>query len=302
MRILSDVDIDRVPIAPLVAAVRAQIIADVNGEAVAPPRHIVSFAQGGLVFTIGGDRQIAGFRAYQTFAKPGHPADDQIIAAWDQDTGEMLGLAVGNKLGALRTGVIGAVAADVLAPAAARSLAVLGTGRQAETQLLAVSSIRDFADIRIYGRRPDAATAFAAKLSARIDRPVVAFTEARGAVEGADVVILATTSEAPIVEPAWVAPHAYVATLGPKSQDAHELPLELAARAKIIATDSPQQIAGMGDSHMLAGHESYKRIKHLGALAAGDAPRSDGPALFLSIGLAGTEVACLAAALAQLPA
>jgi hypothetical protein len=67
----------------------------------------------------------------------------------------------------------------------------------------------------------------------------------------------------------------------------------------LIATDSPQQIAAMGDTHMLAGHEAHRRIRHLGALASGfDADANRGLTLFLSIGLAGTEVACLAAALA----
>jgi hypothetical protein len=80
-------------------------------------------------------------------------------------------------------------------------------------------------------------------------------------------------------------------------RDGHELPLEIAARAKTIATDSLQQIKSMGDKHMLAGHEAYDRIRPLGEFAEKPV---EGPALFLSIGLAGTEVACLAAALQQI--
>jgi ornithine cyclodeaminase len=300
MRILSDADIDRLPLPPLVAAVRAHIIADAKGETVAPPRHFVHFGEGDLVFTIGGDSRIAGFRAYQTFAKPGHPADDQVIAAWDQATGEMLGLAVGNRLGALRTGVIGAVAVDVMASHRATILAVLGTGRQAETQLLAVATMRDFDEIRVFGRREAALHEFTARLSEKLGRPIAGMRDAHTAVDGADVVILATTSETPIIEPDWIAAGAHVTTLGPKSAGAHELPIELAARAAAIATDSPQQIAAMGKSHMLAGHEPYGRIQHLGALAGRfDPDAGRGMTLFLSIGLAGTEVACLAAALGE---
>jgi ornithine cyclodeaminase/alanine dehydrogenase-like protein (mu-crystallin family) len=301
MRILTDADIERVPLAPLLAAVRAHLAADAASEAVAPPRHIVRFGEGELIFTIGGDRSIAGFRAYQTFAKPGHPADDQVIAAWDQASGEMLGLAVGNRLGALRTGVIGAVAVDIMAPRAARTLVVIGTGRQAETQLMAVATVRDFAEIRIFGRREAALREFTARLSEKLGRPLIPVPDAREAVAGAEVVILATTSETPVIEPGWIAPGAHLSTLGPKSVGAHELPVELAARASLIATDSPQQIAAMGASHMLAGHPSHARIGHLGALAGGFDPDADrGLTLFLSIGLAGTEVACLAAALRHL--
>lgn len=300
MRVLTDADVDRVPMARLVAAVREQIIADAQGEAVAPPRHVVPFREGSLVFTIGGDRRLAGFRAYQTFGRPGHATDTQVVAAWDQVKTEMIGMAIGNRLGALRTGAIGGVAADILAPPDARTLAVIGTGRQAETQLLGLSTVRDFAEIRVCGRRADKADAFAQGISATIEKPVSAFTDARAAVEGADVVVLATTSRAPVIESDWVLPGAYVATLGPSSVGAHELPLELADRARVIVTDSPQQLQSMGDDHMLAGLAPYRRIKHLGEIVA-DERRADGaPALFLSIGLAGTEVACLAACLEYL--
>lgn len=300
MRILSDADIERVPFAPLIAAVRAHIIADAAVETVAPPRHNVRFREGDLVFTIGGDSKIAGFRAYQTFAKPGHPVDDQLIAAWDQASGEMLGLAVGNRLGALRTGIIGAVAVDIMASKTAKTLTVLGTGRQAETQLLAVSTVRDFGEIRVFGRRQAALDDFTARLSERIGKPITGTLNAREAVESADVVILATTSEVPIIDSSWIAPGAHVTTLGPKSISAHELPIKLATRAKVIATDSPQQIAAMGETHMLAGHEAYGCIRHLGSLTPGFERSAADVTLFLSIGLAGTEVACLAAALRSL--
>lgn len=297
MRILSDADVDRVPMARLVAAVREQIIADAQGEAVAPPRHVVPFREGSLVFTIGGDRRLAGFRAYQTFGRPGHANDTQVIAAWDQLKAEMIGMAIGNRLGALRTGAIGGVAADILAPLEARTLAVIGTGRQAETQVLGLSAVRDFTEIRVCGRRADKAEAFAESIAACLEKPIRAFTDPRAAVEGADVVVLATTSRAPVIEPDWVLPGAYIATLGPSSVGAHELPLELAERARLVVTDSPQQLQSMGDDHMLAGLPPYRRIKHLGEIVA-DERRADGaPALFLSIGLAGTEVACLAGCL-----
>ena len=71
MRILNDAEIDQLPLQPLIVAVRAHIIADAKGDTVAPPRHIVGFGNGDLIFTIGGDQRLAGFRAYQTFAKPG---------------------------------------------------------------------------------------------------------------------------------------------------------------------------------------------------------------------------------------
>lgn len=66
-----------------------------------------------------------------------------------------------------------------------------------------------------------------------------------------------------------------------------------------IACDSPQQIAAMGAEHMLHGHPEAGRIMHLGDPGVLE-KRGAGPSLFLSSGLAGSEVAALAAVLAYL--
>ena len=56
----------------------------------------------------------------------------------------------------------------------------------------------------------------------------------------------------------------------------------------------------MGDTHMLWEQPAYNRISHLGDMIDSFDPDADrGLTLFLSAGLAGTEVACLAAALHQ---
>ena len=87
-------------------------------------------------------------------------------------------------------------------------------------------------------------------------------------------------------------------TVGPKFVDRHELPLDIIDRAKLIVSDSPQQILGQGENHMFHGNGA--NIQHLGssdyALGEGDVT------LFLSAGLSGTEVVALSAAIDYLEA
>ncbi|MEX1179819.1 MAG: ornithine cyclodeaminase family protein [Cucumibacter sp.] len=296
MLILTDRDLADPPIPRIRDAIARTIAADARGEAVAPPRHIVDFGTGGLIFTIGGAAGIAGFRAYQSFAKPGNPADIQIVAAWDQRSAELIAVAIGNRLGALRTGCIGGVAVGTLSSHKAKILAVIGTGRQAEAQLIGVPGTRAFTEIRLWGRHLEAARALAGRVQRFASAPITMVESAEAAVRGADVVILATTATQPFIEPEWISPLAHVTTLGPQRKDGHELPLALAGRAAVIATDSPRQLAAMGDAHMLAGTEVGARVGHLGELIGAFDPDKDrGITLFLSIGLAGTEVAALAA-------
>jgi hypothetical protein len=111
---------------------------------------------------------------------------------------------------------------------------------------------------------------------------------AREAVEGADVAILATRSETPVIEAGWIAPGAHVNTVGPKAAGACETPPELADGAAVAVSDSPAQAAAYG-----APFFTSRELTHLGAVLAGDAGgrRSDSDiTLYASTGLAGSEV------------
>lgn len=300
MRIFTDDDFADPPIALMRKAIADYIVADAAGKATSPPRHVVDFGEGELIFTIGGAADLAGFRVYQTFAKPGNPADTQLVAAWSRQSAELVALAVGSRLGALRTGCIGGVAVDTLASRTARSLAVVGVGRQAEAQLIGIAGTRQFETVRIWGRRPEAARELASRVQRHFQTPIAVADSTEHAVRGADVVVLATSAAVPVVDPDWIAPAAHVTTLGPKSKAAHELPPALADRAATIATDSPQQVAQLGPDHLLAGTGAADRVRHLGDLIGTFEPDRDrGLTLFLSIGLAGTEVAALAAVAEQ---
>lgn len=296
MRIVTDAEFADPPIALMRDAIADYLVADAGGKATSPPRHTVGFGAGNLVFTIGGAGNLAGFRVSQTFAKPGYPADTQLVAVWARDSAELVALAIGSRLGALRTGCIGGVAVDAMASRDATSLAIIGAGRQAEAQLAGIAGTRPFAAIRMWSRHPQAVRDLVDRVQRFFKAPVTIAGNAEEAVRGADVVVLATSSTEPVVEPDWIAPTAHVTTLGPKSKSAHELPPALAERAATIATDSPQQIAAMGTDHLLSGTRAGARVRHLGDLIGKfDPDRDRGLTLFLSIGLAGTEVAALGA-------
>lgn len=297
MRILTEEELNNVPMSILVDAVRAQIVADAEGRAVAPPRHHVDFGEGGLTFTCGGNDELAGFRVYDTFPKPDGVDEDQVVIAFDRASAKLKGLFIGERLGALRTGCLGGVAAAVMTPdQPIKKLGLIGTGVQAETQLLAIAAVRKIEQIFIFSRNAEKRTAFALRMAARLGIPVHPSDDSQTAVDGADFVVLATNSAQPVIKTEWLASGAHINTLGPKFKDRHELPLDILQRVRTCASDSPQQIAAQGENYMF--HGQALSIQHLGdhqdACGAGDL------SLFLSVGLAGTEVALLSAAIDEL--
>jgi hypothetical protein len=139
--------------ADAVRAMREAVLAAYAGQISAPARVRVELSDLDYVFTVGAVAGgPTGFRAYRA----GTPAGDQLVAVWDA-AGRLTGVIVGDELGARRTGALGAVAADALARHDSHAVAVIGSGRQAWTQLWALTAVRDIRSARIFspqvGRR-----------------------------------------------------------------------------------------------------------------------------------------------------
>lgn len=299
MDVLADEDIERIPIAAFIAPIADYVVADFAGKTTAPPRQSVDFRAGRIVFTTGGCGRLAGFRAYESFSSPRRVAEQQLVAAWDTETCVLKGVCIGTRLGAVRTGVLGAIAVAALAPATATTCALIGTGLQAETQLLGILAQRPIEQVRIYSRQRENREAFVRRMQAHTQSAMIACDTAEDAVSQADIAVLATNSRNPVIDPAALARVAHITTVGPKFRDGHELPLEAVAD-RLIVSDSPQQIRDQAAHHMLHGHPRSRAITHLGEMLDKGRTSELRQSLYLSAGLAGTEVVALDAALAYL--
>lgn len=260
-----------------------------RGDLLAPARVHADLGDGRLVFTTGRLRgSWFGYRSYDTFpAEPG----SQVVLVHDEASGDVRAVAIGNELGPRRTGAIGAVAADALAAPTATAAAVIGTGTQALTQLWALSAVRNLTEVRVFSRNPARRKAFAEQAARLFGANCHAAPTGREAVEGAQIVVLATNSPTAVIDVAWIERGTYVATMGPKQQRRAEFGLDLPAAAAVIVTDSLAQIDAYEPPNILVDTPHRSRLVSLGAVRADDvAPVGpDGIALFCSVGLAGTE-------------
>jgi ornithine cyclodeaminase/alanine dehydrogenase-like protein (mu-crystallin family) len=284
----------------LIAVIEKCFHAKAEGLLVAPPRHAVHFDSGDLVFTIGGlaardgSPGLAGFRAYETFATLG-TARSQVVAVWNTSTGDLEGLILGETLGVLRTGAIGGVAVKHMSSPTAATCGIIGSGRQAETQLIAAYVVRpSITTARVFSRNPQKRERFATYMSEKLHMAVDPVATAREAVEDADLVLCATNSPDPVIDSAWLKPGVHISTIGPKLTDQHELPSDIGEHAAVVATDSPDQIRSYRGVYFLQGTPAWERMIDLADIVAGRAKGRRTTAdltLFCSVGLAGTEVA-----------
>jgi alanine dehydrogenase len=270
-----------------------------GGRLKAPPRASTDLGDGRLVFTTGAlDGEWFGYRSYDTFEVE---ADEQVVVVQSARTGRVRGIAVGSALGQMRTGALGGLAVDLLARPDAATLGLVGAGAQAWRQVWAIASVRAIEAVTVYARTPDHASAFAARVRHELGLHAESAPSAQAALADRHVVVLATNSRTSVINPTWLAPGTHVTTVGPKQRGAAEFGLELVESADVIATDSLAQLHGYDPPSLVAISQHAGQVRSLGAIATGNATgrrHDDDVTLFLSVGLAGTEVHLLHRALA----
>jgi alanine dehydrogenase len=295
--LLSDNDVMKLNYADAIQVMESFFLARANGQTAGLPRWELPYPEGRLTFTVGASSDDVGFRVY---ARGNYQHDDQLIAVWDSHTGALKGIIVGPMLGVIRTGAIGGLAIKYLTPPTASILAIIGTGRQALSQIRAIATIRSLSEVRVFSRTPESRIGFCDEVKRLIPNLAIhPAASAEEAVRGAEIVIAATTSKNPVMNLEWLAPNAHVSTLGTKGRNFREVDEELVNRAAFIISDTPEQTRNYPEGSILDG--TTQSLFDLSDLVAGKIQRPEGISLFISSGLAGTEVALAAHLISKQP-
>lgn len=219
-----------------------------------------------------------------------------VVPLFRAETGEMVALIEADYLGQMRTGAASGVAAKVMAREDARTVAIIGTGLQARTQVEAVAHARKFDLIRAFGRDTQKREKFAKEMTERLGVPVKPASSAEEAVRGADIVITSTTSKTPVVEGRWIEPGMHISAIGSNFAEKREIDTQAVQRCDVIAADSVEQSKiESGDLiQAFAGDESrWASVREFADIVTGKAPgrtNRDQVTLFKSNGIAIEDV------------
>jgi len=193
----------------------------------------------------------------------GLPSSHGMLLVFDSRTGHPLCFVVDRcYVTDLRTAAAGAVAAKALARGSIERVAVIGTGTQARLQLEALSMVRGFKEVRVWGRSPQRAEAYAREMVKVVDAEVTPVGSAEEAVRGSDVIITATMSTSPIVKAEWLSKGAHITAVGSDSPEKQELHPDVLRVADKYVCDSIRQCAELGELHhaVKAGVMSEKDV------------------------------------------
>ena len=211
--------------------------------------------------------------------------------------GRLKAMIEADLFGQMRTGAASGLATKLLANPDARTLGVIGTGRQSRTQVVAVCAVRPIKRINVFARTPEHREAYARSLEKELGIEALPAPSAEACVGHANVVVTITKSAEPVCRADWLAPGAHVNAAGANSGDRREIDGETVLRAAVKATDQVEQAkveAGEFRDLVAAGKLAWSDIRELGEFVIGKAKGRTSPSdltLFKSLGIALEDVA-----------
>jgi ornithine cyclodeaminase/alanine dehydrogenase-like protein (mu-crystallin family) len=210
-----------------------------SGEALNQPRRRMVLPTGAVLHSMaGGCGRYFGTKIYTTH--PVHGAHF-LFVLYEAATGAPLAIFEANYLGQIRTGAATGVATDLLSHKEADTLGIIGCGFQARSQVEAVLRVRPLRNVRAWSRSEARRRTFVGECSREFGVEVQAVNSARDAVEGAQIVVTATSSKEPVLESGWIAAGAHINAVGSNQARRRELPEALIRRASLVAVDSIEQ-------------------------------------------------------------
>ena len=185
----------------------------------------------------------AGFVGTKTWAHANGAAP--LLILFDSHNGSLKAIIEAFALGQLRTGGISGLATKYLAAEGACDMALIGTGKQAMTQLAAVAAVRPLKRVRAFSRNAAGRTEFVARAGKALGLNVEEASSVSQAIDGASIVTLVTRAIAPILGASMVASGTHVNAVGAISPERMEFEPALLERCAAVVVDSVPQVKNL---------------------------------------------------------
>lgn len=292
--------LELLPMKECIAVMREALIALAAGKAHQPLRTIIrppdaKGVMGLMPAYASGDRAAFGLKAICVF--PGNPAKGLDshqggVLLFSAETGELLAMMNASAITAIRTAAVSSVATDLLARVDACNLALIGSGVQARSHLVAMSEVRSIKRGRIASRNLEHAQNFCEEMRPDFPFALEPVETVAEALEGADLIVTTTTAVEPIVRREWISAGAHLNLVGSSTPNTREVDSETMAAASLFVDRRESTLNEAGD-YLLAAREGVIGPDHIraeiGEVLIGEKPGRTSPdeiTLFKSLGLA----------------
>ncbi|KAA9017028.1 cyclodeaminase [Niallia endozanthoxylica] len=206
----------------------------------------------------------------------GLPSANGFMMLISTKTGEPKSFLLDNGyLTEIRTAAAGAIAAKHLAKEAVTTVGVIGTGAQARYQMRALKLVRDYKEIRVYGRLESNVQKFKEEMEAALHITVIPASSPEEVVKLSEIVVTTTPSKSPIIKSEWLHPGLHITAMGSDAEDKQELEGAVIAKSDRYVCDSKAQCLRLGELHHAVREGQMNKaypVIELGEIIAGKSP------------------------------
>ena len=292
------------PMPACVALMREALAGLARGEAVQPLRsHIATPDRRGILGSMPGylaSARALGIKILTIFpANEGTPIDSHqgAVLLFEEERGTLIAILDATAVTGIRTAAVSGLATDLLAPADAGDLAILGAGTQALTHAEAMVTVRKVRRIRLWNRTAERGRRLAGLIESRLGAKVELCGSVEDAVRNADIICTTTAAREPILLSDMVAPGAHLNVVGSSIPRTREVDTALMARSRLFVDLRESALKEPGDIVIPLNEGAITAdhiVAELGELASGLKRWERNPGdvtLFKSQGIAVEDIA-----------
>jgi alanine dehydrogenase len=219
-----------------------------------------------------------------------------LLILWDAHDGSLQAIMESFALGQMRTGAISGVAAKWLAVPGADELAVIGSGKQAVTQVAAVHAVRPLKRLRVFSPTKANREAFAERMAGEFGFEAVAMDSVADAVRDAPMITAVTLAQAPFLDADMIAPGTHINAVGAIVPQRVEFTQDVFPRCAVVAVDNLPGVQNLSNefrAYYGEGKASWDEVRPLSDVVAEGKGRPEGAdlTLFKAMGMGISDLA-----------
>jgi ornithine cyclodeaminase len=217
-----------------------------------------------------------------------------LLLLWNSETGALEAIIEAFALGQMRTGGISGVATRAMAQPDAAEMAIIGSGRQALTQVAAVAAVRRLRRIRVYSPTEENRKAFVVRLGKLLPAMTVEESPSvRAAVADAPIVTLVTRARTPFLSSDMLAKGAHLNAVGAITPEREEFEQAVFERVGSIAVDDVASVKSLSAEFRQRFGNDWSSVQPLSALIAAPTGRAKDAdvTLFKAMGMGLSDLA-----------
>ncbi|XP_029384294.1 ketimine reductase mu-crystallin [Echeneis naucrates] len=192
---------------------------------------------------------------YQREAGSTLPSTQATVVLLDPEYGNVKAVMDGEVITAMRTAAVSAISAKLLMRPQAEVLAILGTGKQAQSHYNVFTQIFSFKEVRVWSHTKERAEQFMSSVTG----PVTPCVSVEAAVRGADAIVTVTRCTEPVLFGEWVKPGAHVAAVGACRPNWRELD-DVLMKEAVVYADSREGAATESGDVILSGADVFAEL------------------------------------------